>query len=203
MEEIKENLDTIHEEAEFSEESEFNEDIDVSMKYLFSYGSNNSQQIYSRIHHEMPIIYTNGYILDYARVFAGSSKRWKGGIVGLYPCKKQKTYGTLIQLTEEQLLQLDIFEKGYKRVAMTVHNQISDILTEVRQAEVYWKENIKFEYMPSNEYMHAIYRMLQERSGKHTNNIRIRGIVNNEVMDVGMWNPTYGIKMTTYNPCKM
>ena len=173
------------------------------MKYLFSYGSNNSQQISERINQSSPIIYTNGYIFDYMRIFAGSSKRWKGGIVGLYPCKYQKVYGTIAQLTEEQLLQLDTFEKGYKRVTMSVHNQLSDALTRVHHAEVYWKENIEFEYMPSNEYMHAIYRMLQERSGKHTNNIRIRGIVNDELMDVGMWNPTYGIKMTTYNPCKM
>ena len=29
-----------------------------------------------------------------------------------------------------------------------VHNQLSNMLTEVIQAEVYWKENINFEYLP-------------------------------------------------------
>ena len=44
---------------------------------------------------------------------------------------------------------------------------------------------------------------LQSDTDRLMYNIKIRGIVNNELMDIGMWNPTYGIKMTTYNSCKM
>lgn len=169
--------------------------LNHEMKYLFSYGSNNSKQIARRINQTEPILYTNGYIYNYTRIFAGTSEKWKGGIVGLYPCKNKKTYGTVIQLKEEQLLKLDTFEKGYKIVTMMVHNQLSDMLTEVIQAEVYWKENINFDYLPSNDYLCAIYQMLNERTGKHKENIIIRGVINDRLKEIAIWKPKYGIKM--------
>ena len=88
--------------------------LNHEIKYLFSYGSNNSKQIARRINQTEPILYTNGYIYNYTRIFAGTSEKWKGGIVGLYPSKSKKTYGTVIQLKEEQLLKLDTFEKVIK-----------------------------------------------------------------------------------------
>ena len=169
--------------------------MNQQIKYLFSYGSNNSQQIAIRINQREPIIYTNAYVFNYTRIFAGTSKKWKGGIVGLYPCKNKKTYGIVTQLKEEDLLKLDSFEKGYKRVTMMVHNQLADNLTEVIQAEVYWKENIDFEYLPSNEYLSSIYKMLSERSGNHKDNIIIRGVINKKLKEIAIWKLKYGVKM--------
>ena len=151
---------------------EFKEDIEEAIvitepiKYLFCYGSNSTKQISERIDNK-PIVYTNAYIENYTRIFTGTSQRWCGGIVGLYPSKNSKTYGILVQLTESDLIKLDEFEKGYERVKMQVHNQICDGLTELVESDVYYKQNLTFQYLPSNEYLMAIYMMLQERIGNH------------------------------------
>ena len=179
---------------------EFKEDIQESIiisepiKYLFCYGSNNLRQISERIENK-PLVYSNAYIENYTRIFAGTSKRWNGGIVGLHPSTNSKTYGILIQLTETDLLKLDEFEKGYERIKMRVHNQISDKLTELVESDVYYKENLTFQYLPSNDYLMAIYTMLQERIGNHKENIIIRGLVNGEIKEIGLWNRNYGIKL--------
>ena len=164
-------------------------------KYLFCYGSNNSQQVIERIQSNQPLIYMNAYLQDYARIFAGTSERWKGGIVGLYPQTNSKTYGILVHLTESQLLLMDEFEKGYERKTIVVNAQISETVTELIEAEVYWKTNINFEYLPSTDYLCSIHKMLQERTGLHKENIIIRGIINDELREIGIWKPKYGLQM--------
>ena len=179
---------------------EFKEDIEEAIvtaepiKYLFCYGSNSTKQISKRIDNK-PIVYSNAYIENYTRIFAGTSERWCGGIVGLYPSRNMKTYGILVQLTESDLIKLDEFEKGYERVQMQVHNQICDGLTELVESDVYYKQNLTFQYLPSNDYLIAIYMMLQERIGNHKENIVIRGVINEEVKIIGLWKRKYGIKL--------
>ena len=165
-------------------------------KYLFCYGSNNAQQVAKRIESDKPLVFINAYIQDYIRIFAGTSKRWKGGIVGLYPQRDFKTYGILVTVTESQLLKMDEFEKGYERKTMMVNAQISETVTELIETDVYWKTNINFEYLPSSMYLCSIRKMLHDRTGTHRRNIMIRGIINDEVRELGIWKPKYGIKLT-------
>jgi hypothetical protein len=164
-------------------------------KYLFCYGSNNSQQVSKRIESDTTLSFVNAYIQDYVRIFAGTSKRWKGGIVGLYPQRDFKTYGILVTITESQLIKMDEFEKGYERKTMIVNAQISEIVTELIEADVYWKTNTNFEYMPSSMYLCSIHKMLQERTGIHKHNIIVRGIINDELKEIGIWKSQYGLKM--------
>ena len=165
------------------------------IKYLFCYGSNNSQQIFERIQSNKPLIYMNAYLQDHVRIFAGTSQRWRGGIVGLYPQSSLKTYGILVHLTESQLLLMDEFEKGYERKTIVVNTQVSETVTEIIESEVYWKTNINFEYLPSTDYLCSIHQMLQERTGLHKENIIIRGIINDELREIGIWKPKYGLQM--------
>jgi hypothetical protein len=164
-------------------------------KYLFCYGSNNSQQVSERMESNKPLIFINAYIENYIRIFAGTSERWKGGIVGLYPQPDSKTHGILVTSCESQLIKMDKFEKGYERKTMTVNAQISETMTELIEADVYWKTNVNFAYMPSSMYLYSIHKMLQERTGLHKSNIIIRGIVNDEIREFGIWKRRYGLKM--------
>ena len=38
-------------------------------------------------------------------------------------------------------------------------------------------------------------KCLNERSGKHKENIIIRGIINDRLKEIAIWKPKYGIKM--------
>jgi gamma-glutamylcyclotransferase (GGCT)/AIG2-like uncharacterized protein YtfP len=93
------------------------------MPYLFSYGSNNKDQLEERLGIKVmdvePAYYTN-----HALVFGSWSKTWNGAVGTLIPCKDQKVYGYLIYLENTDFDTLDKFEAvhlgKYKRIKIRV-----------------------------------------------------------------------------------
>ena len=79
---------------------------------------------------------------------------------------------------------LDFYEKGYERIELTVHKEIDQITTELVKSHIYWKRNLKFSFLPSNNYLESIYTMLHNRQSLNKDNIIIRGIVNGELKKI-------------------
>jgi hypothetical protein len=160
--------------------------------YLFSYGSNSIEQLKNRLNKSENLIYYPGYINNYTRIFAGSSKRWdNGGIASIYPCEKSKVYGIIVEITEKELISLDLYEGGYNRIIMKGYNQT---LKREEDVYVYVKENNKFQKFPSNSYMEAIDKMLNNRITDinidiHNieRKISIKGIIKDKLVTLGIW----------------
>ena len=163
--------------------------------YLFCYGSNNIEQLKERLNIIRDFSIFDAYLDNHVRIFAGISKRWKGGIVGIYPCKNMKVKGILVELNKSELEKLDFYENGYERIELTIHKEMDNITTELVKSEVYWKTNLEFSYLPSNNYLESIYKMLHNRQSLNKDNIIIRGIVNGELKKIGIWEMNKGIKL--------
>lgn len=142
--------------------------------YIFSYGSNNTKQLCERVG-ASNLIPLSGYILDYIRIFAGNSKYRNGGVASIFPSKGQKVFGSLVTLTNDQLVILDGFEVGYDRVVMKVHSKIGIV-----DSYVYVRRDYKYDKPPSQEYLEAIRINLNEPERKHKEKILIRGVIVNE-----------------------
>lgn len=163
--------------------------------YLFCYASSNIDYLSRTLNINQPILYINAFVKNYVRIFAGNSKKWKGGIATIYPNSSSKVYGILLVLTNEQLTLLDNKQQGYKRQIITAtiegfNNPNTDI-----KCFTYIKENILFTHMPSNEYLEQIDLMLRNRIGYKGNNILIHGIVKNKIQLISVWNGKRGFKM--------
>lgn len=170
-----------------------------NIKYLFSYGSNSSQQLKRRIKRKKDILCKPAYLPDHVRIFAGNSKKWDGGVASIHPRKKNNVYGTLFEVTEAEIQMLDKFEKGYIRTTKNVIIQESGN-PEV-QAYVYVKNDTQFEKLPSKEYMQAISKQLSETNRKaHKSKIIIRTInkKSNKPVAMGYWEPKEGFVLTRY-----
>ena len=142
---------------------------------LFNYGSNNVDQIKSRakIQESIELEVHSAYILDYVRIFAGYSERWKGGIATLYPKKTKRTYGYVVELTKNQIELIDQYEGGYSRVEKQV--VINDKRPEVTvNAFVYIKNNDTFVQPPSKDYLNAIRMTLNNCTRNISKKIAIR-----------------------------
>lgn len=135
---------------------------------LFSYGSNSTKQIKERLSITEDLIPYPSYIENHIRIFAGYSKKWKGGIASLYPSANKKTYGIIVKLTEDQLHSLSKFEKGY-------HLEIKKIMLNKIEIDcyVYIKDDIYFIKPPSKLYIDAINLTLDERQNKINSNRKI------------------------------
>lgn len=126
--------------------------------YLFSYGSNNPEQLKERLN-----LYTSPYAIpahlnNYILFFGGYSTKWKGAVASITPCKNKKVYGILTHTTDEQLKILDKYEIGYKRDNITVINRID---MQPYQAVVYIKnDDIQYLIHPSIDYIKAVSKTL-------------------------------------------
>lgn len=163
--------------------------------YLFCYASSNIDYFSKLLNLKQPLIYVNAFLKNHVRIFAGNSTRWKGGISSVYPKMSSNVYGILITLTNEQLKIIDKHQKGYQRqkIIATIEG-LNKTNTEV-EAYTYFKNNIQFSHMPSNDYLNSIDLMLQQRIGYKENQIIIRGIVKNRLKGIGIWNKNTGFKM--------
>ena len=158
-----------------------------SQIYLFSYGSNSIEQLKKRLSRIDNFVYYPAYINNYTRIFAGNSKRWDGGIASIYPCDKSKVYGIAVEVTQTELEVLDLYEGGYNRSIMKGYNQK---LKKEEDYYVYIKQNNKFYTFPSDEYLEAIDKMLNDRNSNidtDQRRILIKGIINNKLVTLGTW----------------
>ncbi len=60
------------------------------------------------------------------------------------------------------------------------------------KAIVYIKINNEFKTLPSNEYLEAINRMLDNRGYDNERVIMVRAVIKDKIKTLGKWDKTYG-----------
>ena len=66
--------------------------MDIDTIRIFSYGSNSKTQMRERTGANVDEI-RRGFLNNHVRIFAGYSKRWKGGVASIHYKKGEKLYG--------------------------------------------------------------------------------------------------------------
>ena len=119
--------------------------------YYFAYGSNlNKTQMLERCpDSKAELIVT---LPNYKLVFAGWSRKWRGGVATIKRLNGGKVPGALYQVSELCLQRLDRFEEGYSRMKVTVFSEDGEAL----EAVTYVKSGQLEETPPSKEYVSII-----------------------------------------------
>ena len=140
------------------------------MPYLFSYGSNNITQLIEKLNKK---IYTTdlipAYLDNYIRIFCFNSTKWNGSVASIYPKKNKLVFGTVIFLTEKELIKLDRYETNYKRKLIQVFDNNFNKIT----VHTYICNDNKFIKYPSKEYLNQIKQNIYESWKIKMNNIPI------------------------------
>jgi gamma-glutamylcyclotransferase (GGCT)/AIG2-like uncharacterized protein YtfP len=138
---------------------------------MFIYGSNNKDQLSKRINNNN-LTYIPAYLPDHIRIFAGYSKKWDGGVATIYPVKNKNIYGAVVKINIQEIKKLDKYEKGY------IKENVKVILNDKREIDAftYKKINYLYDKPPSDEYINAIRKMLNENKF-NKNKILVRGII--------------------------
>ena len=125
--------------------------------YYFAYGSNHEAQMKERLG---PIISPTygAYLENHQLIFAGKSDKWNGGgVATMRPREDRNVYGTLYQLTPDQLTRLDRYEGGYTR------KEVDVVVGSYRvTAQTYFKNNWKSGNAPSMAYLEAVRRNIAQ-----------------------------------------
>ena len=120
------------------------------MEY-FAYASNlNKGQMRERCPDSKP-----GHLAilpNYKLVFAGWSRRWRGGYAAIKVARGEKVSGAVYDVSEQCLRRLDRFEEGYSRFKVTVFDEYNESI----EAITYIKSGRIEEGMPSKEYLAII-----------------------------------------------
>lgn len=166
------------------------------MHYLFSYGSNHKEQLSQRVLRDGGFTTADvapGCLRGHARIFAGHSSRWEGAVASVHPAPGAKVFGSITQLSEEELEILDGYEGvgtpgGYERRILPVADQSAGGV--IRDCIVYVKSNTTYRGPPSVRYLEAIRRMLDETQRSHRPRILVRCVVAGGGTAVcGWWEP--------------
>ena len=129
--------------------------------YLFSYGSNNLEQLYERLGH--PVSGKSAYVEGMGRAFRGNSRRWGGGVATLIPLRSTTTFGYVAEVSADDLDILDRYEgvpTSYRREQVQVMMEKNGSFVPV-VATVYLS-NSTVKTPPSRAYLEAIAKLLNE-----------------------------------------
>lgn len=130
------------------------------MPYLFSYGSNNKDQLETRLKIKITKV-EPAYYENHALAFGSWSKNWNGAVGTLISCKDEKVYGYVTYLEESDLDRLDKFEGvhlgKYHRVKIRITLKNTD---QFRMAIAYVLTSKHKIWMgiPSKEYLQSIIK---------------------------------------------
>jgi len=89
---------------------------------------------------------------NYRLVFAGWSRKWRGGVASTKPFRGERVRGAIYEVTEACLRQLDKHEVGYERANVTVFDEDNEPIPAV----TYIKSGQLEEAPPSKEYLAVI-----------------------------------------------
>ena len=139
-------LDTIEDDEDEDEDEEI---------YLFSYGSNNKEQLEERIGRS-DIQFYKASIDNYERIFGGYSEQWNGAVASIIEKNGEQCKGTYCSISEIELDTLDNFESSYTRELITI-----TLDTKEMQAYTYIKVDTEWVDHPSVDYLDACYKTTQ------------------------------------------
>ncbi len=119
--------------------------------HYFAYASNLSRkQMQERCPDSQPKFVAT--LPNYRLVFAGWSRKWRGGVASIKPFRGERVRGAIYEVTEACLRQLDKHEVGYERANVTVFDEDSEPIPAV----TYIKSGQLEEAPPSKEYLAVI-----------------------------------------------
>jgi gamma-glutamylcyclotransferase len=115
--------------------------------YYFTYASNlNKKQMKERCPDSKPLF--TAALPNYKLVFAGWSRKWRGGIASIKSSRGEKVRGAVYEVSDVCLRQLDKHEVGFQRLNVTVFDEDN----EPHQVVTYIKQGQLEETTPSREY---------------------------------------------------
>jgi len=119
--------------------------------YYFAYASNlNREQMLERCPDSKPCFVAT--LPNYKLVFAGWSRQWRGGYAALKSFRGERVLGAVYEVSGICLNRLDKYERGYKRLKVTVFNEGGEPI----EAITYIKSGQLEEAPPSKEYLAVI-----------------------------------------------
>ena len=122
--------------------------------YYFAYASNlNKKQMRERAPESKPMFVAT--LPNYKLVFAGWSRRWRGGSATIMLSRDDKVLGALYEVSEKDLRRLDSYEdcpRSYNRINVTVFDEDGNAVRTV----TYIKAGRLEETQPSKEYLAVI-----------------------------------------------
>ena len=89
---------------------------------------------------------------NYKLVFAGWSRKWRGGVASIKSFRGERVRGAIYEVTEACLRQLDKHETGYERFNVTVFDEDNEPVPAI----TYIKSGQLEEVLPSKEYLAVI-----------------------------------------------
>jgi len=122
------------------------------MPWLFSFGSNNPQQLSDRLGWQVEGI--GAYAPGYVRAFRGMSRNWGGGTATMLKKKGGVVYGYAVKVDAEDLDQLDRYEgvpRNYRRANVKIKTQDGRDLKAVA-----YLSNRREKNPPSRAYKQAV-----------------------------------------------
>lgn len=141
---------------------------------LFSYGSNSIKQLKTRLKTN-ELISKPAVLYGWIRIFCSYSLKWNGGIASIHRNDNSNVYGSVVDLSDEQMNIIDKFEgNGYIRYNV-------DVLVDGVKMNAICYICKDYEYMmkPSNEYIKAIQQNMLENG--HDTHISINYIENDKL----------------------
>jgi len=128
--------------------------------YYFAYGSNLSKrQILERCPESKPRFAAT--LHNYKLVFAGWSRKWRGGVASIKASRGDRVRGAVYEITDTDLRRLDKYEGypgNYNRLNVTVNNEDGDPV----EAVTYIKAGQIEETQPSKEYVAIIQQCYRD-----------------------------------------
>jgi len=119
--------------------------------YYFAYGSNvNREQMLELCPDSKPLFVAT--LPNYKLIFTGWSRKWRGGVATIQRARGDKVLGTVYEISEQCLRQLDRYEgypDAYDRLKVIVFDQDGNPI----EAITYIKSGQLDETPPSKEYL--------------------------------------------------
>ena len=124
----------------------------MEVMYYFAYGSNmDENQMSERC--PFSVKKNIGSLTDYKLFFSHNSKKWAGGVLSVKPEAGRLVWGTVYEITSEDLKNLDYYE-GYPRI---YDRKLVDINVKESKNKkscwVYFSKKIEENVVPSEDYV--------------------------------------------------
>ena len=122
--------------------------------YYFAYATDlNRQQMRERCPQAKPVSIVT--LHHYKLVFAGWSRKWRGGVATIQPFRGERVLGAIYEVSEADLRRLDKYQDTpglYTRVNIGVNDDFGELI----EAVTYVRSGRADEAAPSKEYLAVI-----------------------------------------------